>query len=146
MTERVDEDVRAVAAALLVHQVHVRLRPAEGDDAAAEAGEVPLEQRLAGRDHGRAAVELLDELGLGGGHVLDGADQLEVHRRDGGDHAHVGQGHARQLADLPRAAHGHLDDHDLGAGSISSSVSGTPTSLLWLASWPRCGPPDAAAP
>ena len=108
--------MRALAAPLLVHHVHVGVRRAEGDHPAAVPAHVPVQQTLVRRHDGRAVGELLDQLGLGGGHVFDGADQLEVHRGDVGDDAHVRQRHPGQLADLPGAAHGHLHDGDLGVG------------------------------
>ena len=123
VAERVEQHVRALAAALLLDDVHVGVLRAERDDPAAVPAHVPVQQALVPRHDGGAAVgELLDELRLGGGHVLDGADELEVHRRDVGDHADVRLGDARQLADLPGAAHGHLDDGDLGGAARSRAA------------------------
>ena len=115
MTERVDEDVRGVAAPFLCHHVHVGLGSAERDHASAKPVDVTVEQRLGRRDHGGTSMQLLDELGLGGGDVGDRADKLQVDGSDIRDHAHVRQGDARELADLPVTAHRHLHDDDLGA-------------------------------
>ena len=115
MTERVEQRVRALAATLLDDHVHVGVLGPEGHDPAPVPAHVPPEQRLVRRHDGRAVGELFDQLRLGGGDVLDGADQLQVHRRDVGDDAHVRQRDARELADLARAAHRHLHDGDLGA-------------------------------
>ncbi len=113
VAERVEQHVRALAAALLGDHVHVGVVCAEGHHPAAVTAHVPVKQALVSRHDGGAAVgELVDELRLGGGHVLDGADELKVHRRDVRDHADVRLGDARQLADLPGAAHGHLDHRD----------------------------------
>ena len=56
-----------------------------------------------------------DQLGLGRGDRLDGAEQLEVHRPDADDHADVGLGDRGQLGDLAGAAHRHLEHQHLGA-------------------------------
>jgi len=115
VAERIDEDVGGVAARLRQDEVHVGLRSAERDHTAAKAGHVSIEEWFRVRDHSRAPAQLIDELGLGGGHVVHGAHELQVYRRDVGDHADIGQGDARELTDLPVATHRHLDDDDLGA-------------------------------
>ena len=93
-----------VAARAEADRVHVR-------------ADVAVEQRLAGREHGRRARrEAGDELGLGRGDRLERAEQLEVHRPDADDHADVRLGDRGQLGDLPGAAHPHLQDERLGAG------------------------------
>ena len=56
VTERVDEDMGGVAARLRRHEVHVGLRPAESDDAAAEAAHVSIEEWFRVRDHGRSPM------------------------------------------------------------------------------------------
>ena len=55
-----------------------------------------------------------DDLRLGLCDLLHGSEQLEVHRADARDHAHVGTGDRAQLGDLADAAHAHLADDDLG--------------------------------
>ena len=75
-----------------------------------------LQQRLAGgHDAGGAGPQVADQLGLGGGHPLDRAEDLQVHRAHVHDHAHVRLGDLRELGDLPLAAHRHLEHERLGA-------------------------------
>ena len=95
-------------------KVHVAAG-AEGDrlDVAAQ---VRLEERLAGGNHGRrAGLQVADQLCLRGGHVLDRAEQLEVHRADVHDQPHVRLRDLDELRDLAGAAHRHLEHHRLGA-------------------------------
>src|SRR5665647_583170 len=115
VTECVHQHVRHPATPLLLEDVDVRVRRPERHHTSAVTAQMTIEQRLAGGDDSGAALELLDDLGLCRGHVLYCPDQLKVHRSDVGDHGDVGERDARQLADLPGPAHGHLDDGDLGA-------------------------------
>jgi hypothetical protein len=76
-------------------------------------GEKRLQKRLLGHDRGPTLGQRRDDLGLRLRDLLDGAQQLEVHRADARDHTNVGPGDRAQLGDLAEPAHAHLADDDL---------------------------------
>ena len=107
-----------VAAHLGFDDADVGALAAERDEAAGVVAQMGLEQaprRPARR--GAPLADLGDDLGLGGGDLLDRAHELEVDRSDVGDHADVGLDDGGELGDLPAAAHRQLADEHLGAAA-----------------------------
>ena len=77
---------------------------------------VALDRELLRDDRGATGRKCGQELDLRADHSLDRPDELEMHRADVGDDADVGPGDRAELRDLAEAAHGQLDDADLGVG------------------------------
>ena len=89
--------------------------------------QVALQQRLAhGNDRRRPRRKRLDQLGLGSRHRLDAPEQLEMHRANADDHPDVGLRHRRELGDLARPAHRHLEHEHLGAGGRAENLQRQP--------------------
>ena len=113
------------------------------------AAPVRVEQRLVGRDdRGAAGPQAGDQLGLGRGHALDAAEQFEVDGADVDDHADVRLGDRRQLGDLARAAHRHLEHEHLGPRRRAEDGQRQPdlgVEVRAVATTRRCGASIAAS-
>ena len=59
-----------------------------------------------------AGFHVLQQLALGFGDLLDGSEELDVHRSDVRVDADVGMRESRQLRDLALVIHPHLADDD----------------------------------
>ena len=82
-------------------------------------------------DRGAVGRQRSEHLRLRRRDRLDRAEQLDVDRADVGDHRHVGLGDRRQLGDLARAPHRHLQHQQArSSAGASSIVSGSPISVL----------------
>ena len=112
--EGVDQGVRLVAPDLGLGHADVGALAAERDEATGVVAQVGLEEGFVGGHDQRALAQVGDDLGLGGGDLLDRADELEVDRGDVGDHGDVGFDDGGELGDLAATAHGELADEHLG--------------------------------
>src|SRR5207248_9776577 len=108
---RTERELDAVHARVAVANLHVRLaEPANVDT----DWDKRLEHRRVRGDEGD--LDEVEQLRLRARDVLDAAEQLEMDRRDRGDDADVRARDLGERPDLPRSAHAHLGDDDVGVG------------------------------
>jgi hypothetical protein len=112
--EGVDQRMRRAALDPRLGHTHVGALAAERDETARVIAQMGFEQGFVGGHDKGAPAHLGDDLGLGGGDLLDGAHELEVDGSDVGDDADVGLDDRGQLGDLTASAHGKLADEHLG--------------------------------